>query len=81
VIKDRIADSMFQQVLLRPEEYAVIATPNLNGEYPPPPRSLCRGRRTSGRAVRRFEYANPSPTLPPGAMPSPPICPTQASER
>src|SRR3989442_6398164 len=33
VIKDRIADSMFQQVLLRPEEYAVIATPNLNRDY------------------------------------------------
>ena len=33
VIKDRIADSMFQQVLLRPEEYAVVATPNLNGDY------------------------------------------------
>ncbi len=33
VMKDRIADSMFQQVLLRPEEYQVIATPNLNGDY------------------------------------------------
>jgi isocitrate dehydrogenase len=33
IIKDRIADSMFQQVLLRPDEYAVIATPNLNGDY------------------------------------------------
>ena len=33
VIKDRIADSMFQQLLLRPSEYAVIATPNLNGDY------------------------------------------------
>jgi len=33
VIKDRIADSMFQQVLLRPDEYAVIATTNLNGDY------------------------------------------------
>ena len=33
MIKDRIADSMFQQVLLRPEEYSVIATPNLNGDY------------------------------------------------
>ena len=33
VIKDRIADSMFQQVLLRPGEYAVVATPNLNGDY------------------------------------------------
>ena len=33
VIKDRIADCMFQQVLLRPEEYSVIATPNLNGDY------------------------------------------------
>lgn len=33
VIKDRIADSMFQQVLLRPSEYDVIATPNLNGDY------------------------------------------------
>ncbi len=33
VIGDRIADSMFQQVLLRPEEYDVIATTNLNGDY------------------------------------------------
>jgi isocitrate dehydrogenase len=33
VIKDRIADAMFQQVLLRPEEYDIIATPNLNGDY------------------------------------------------
>jgi isocitrate dehydrogenase len=33
VIKDRIADMLFQQVLLRPEEYHVIATPNLNGDY------------------------------------------------
>ncbi len=32
-MKDRIADSMFQQVLLRPAEYAVLATPNLNGDY------------------------------------------------
>jgi isocitrate dehydrogenase len=33
LIKDRIADSMFQQVLLRPDEYSVLATPNLNGDY------------------------------------------------
>ena len=33
VIKDRIADAMFQQLLLRPSEYSVIATPNLNGDY------------------------------------------------
>ena len=33
VIKDRIADSMFQQLLLRPDEYDVIATTNLNGDY------------------------------------------------
>ncbi len=33
VLKDRIADSMFQQVLLRPAEYSVVATPNLNGDY------------------------------------------------
>lgn len=33
ILKDRIADQMFQQVLLRPEEYSVIATPNLNGDY------------------------------------------------
>jgi isocitrate dehydrogenase len=33
VIKDRIADSMFQQALLRPAEYSVIATTNLNGDY------------------------------------------------
>jgi isocitrate dehydrogenase len=33
LIKDRIADSMFQQLLLRPSEYDVLATPNLNGDY------------------------------------------------
>jgi len=33
VIKDRIADAMFQQVILRPDEYDVLATPNLNGDY------------------------------------------------
>ncbi len=33
VVKDRIADIMFQQMLLRPAEYDVIATPNLNGDY------------------------------------------------
>jgi isocitrate dehydrogenase len=33
VIKDRIADNMFQQVLIRPEEYHIIATTNLNGDY------------------------------------------------
>ena len=33
LVKDRIADSMFQQVLLRPAEYDVIATTNLNGDY------------------------------------------------
>ena len=33
ILKDRIADSMFQQLLLRPDEYSVIATPNLNGDY------------------------------------------------
>jgi isocitrate dehydrogenase len=33
VMKDRIADAMFQQLLLRPDEYSVLATPNLNGDY------------------------------------------------
>ena len=33
LVKDRIADQMFQQVLLRPDEYSVLATPNLNGDY------------------------------------------------
>ncbi|MEJ2541549.1 MAG: isocitrate dehydrogenase (NADP(+)) [Gemmatimonadota bacterium] len=33
IVKDRIADAMFQQVLLRPDEYDVITTPNLNGDY------------------------------------------------
>lgn len=33
LIKDRIADAMFQQVLLRPSEYDVVATTNLNGDY------------------------------------------------
>jgi isocitrate dehydrogenase len=33
LLKDRIADAMFQQILLRPEEYEVLAMPNLNGDY------------------------------------------------
>jgi isocitrate dehydrogenase len=33
VVKDRIADSMFQQILTRADEYQVVCTPNLNGDY------------------------------------------------
>ncbi|MGA8181534.1 MAG: isocitrate dehydrogenase (NADP(+)) [Desulfobacterales bacterium] len=33
LIKDRIADAMFHQILLRPSEYDVLAMPNLNGDY------------------------------------------------
>ncbi len=33
LINDRIADSMFQQILTRADEYDVLATPNLNGDY------------------------------------------------
>jgi len=33
LVNDRIADSMFQQVLLRPKDYEVLVTPNLNGDY------------------------------------------------
>jgi len=33
MINDRIADSIFQQVVTRPDEYSVLATPNLNGDY------------------------------------------------
>ena len=33
LINDRIADAMFQQILTRPDEYSVLATPNLNGDY------------------------------------------------
>ena len=33
IIKDSIADAFLQQILLRPKEYSVVATPNLNGDY------------------------------------------------
>jgi isocitrate dehydrogenase len=33
MVNDRIADSIFQQIVTRPEEYSVLATPNLNGDY------------------------------------------------
>ena len=33
LVNDRIADNAFQQLLTRPDEYAVLATPNLNGDY------------------------------------------------
>ena len=32
-MNDRITDSVFQQVMLRPEEYAVLTTPNLSGDF------------------------------------------------
>jgi isocitrate dehydrogenase len=33
MINDRIADSIFQQIIIRPEDYSVLATTNLNGDY------------------------------------------------
>lgn len=33
LVNDRIADAMFQQILIRPNEYSVLAMPNLNGDY------------------------------------------------
>ncbi len=33
LVNDRIADSIFQQIVTRPDEYSVLATPNLNGDY------------------------------------------------
>ncbi len=33
LVNDRIADNIFQQILLRPKEYSVLAAPNLNGDY------------------------------------------------
>src|SRR3954464_9227723 len=33
MVNDRIADSIFQQLIIRPEDYDVLATPNLNGDY------------------------------------------------
>jgi isocitrate dehydrogenase len=33
LINDRIADSIFQQIILRPEDYSILATANLNGDY------------------------------------------------
>jgi isocitrate dehydrogenase len=33
LINDRIADSIFQQIIIRPEDYSVLATSNLNGDY------------------------------------------------
>lgn len=33
MLKDRIADAMFQEALMRPEQYSVLASPNLNGDY------------------------------------------------
>jgi isocitrate dehydrogenase len=33
IINDRIADNMFQQIIIRPEEYDIILAPNVNGDY------------------------------------------------
>jgi isocitrate dehydrogenase len=42
-VNDRIADSMFQQVILRPDEYDVLVTPNLNGDYLSDAAAACVG--------------------------------------
>jgi isocitrate dehydrogenase len=69
MINDRIADAMFQQLLLRPDEYDVLATMNLNGDYlsdaarrrwagsawPPAPTSAIRVRGLRGHARHRAE--------------------------
>jgi isocitrate dehydrogenase len=68
VVKDRIADAMFQQLLLRPDEYDVIATPNLNGvlrqgatsatasRYSKPRTAPPRNTRTSTRSIRAASF-------------------------
>ncbi|MGA3345209.1 MAG: NADP-dependent isocitrate dehydrogenase [Terracidiphilus sp.] len=33
LVNDRIADSIFQQIIIRPEDYSILATTNLNGDY------------------------------------------------
>lgn len=33
LVNDRIADSIFQQIIIRPEDYSILATSNLNGDY------------------------------------------------
>ena len=33
LINDRIADSIFQQIIIRPSDYSILATTNLNGDY------------------------------------------------
>ena len=72
LINERITDSMFQQILLRPEEYSVIATSNLNGDYLSThsrPRSAdwgCRPAQTSGTML-------PSSRPRTGRLPSMPV--------
>jgi len=64
VIKDAIADAFLQQILLRPEEYDVIATLNLNGDYI----SDALAAQVGGIGIA------------PGAMPMPPTWAASASE-
>ena len=54
VIKDVITDAMLQQILLRPAEYDVLATTNLNGDYISDGLAA-RGRRHRHRAGRQHE--------------------------
>ena len=43
IVKDSIADALLQQILLRPDEYSVIATLNLNGDYVSDALAACVG--------------------------------------
>src|SRR5205823_9606462 len=80
VINDRIADSVFQQVLTRTADYDVFATPNLNGDYLS---DACAGQVGGLGAVPCVASKKPisSPIFAPGAMPRPPTCAAHASER
>jgi isocitrate dehydrogenase len=70
VMKDRIADMMFQQALLRPDEYDVLAMPNLNGDYLSDALAAAVFEATHGTAPKYAgqDKVNPSSLILSGAM-------------
>ena len=64
VIKDRIADQMFQQLLTRPDEYSVLAMPNINSDYV----ALFEPTHGSAPKYRGMDKVNPSSLILSGVM-------------
>ena len=69
LVDDRIADSIFQQIQTRPQEYSILATLNLNGDYTDAA-AMVTGRRNPGANIGEMLPSSKPPTAPPRNTPA-----------